>query len=135
MGLGPVRISPNAFEVLARYPWPGNLLELENVRSRAVLKASSETLNGNQLVLEPTHLRSDLATTKFHSLPSLRQKGPAFSEGFSLRNEIKDYQRNSIKRTLIMNEGNWAVAARDLEMHRSNLHNLSIRLGLRKTRK
>jgi anaerobic nitric oxide reductase transcription regulator len=30
-----------------------------------------------------------------------------------------------------MYKGNWAAAARDLGMHRSNLHNLADRLGLR----
>lgn len=135
LGLGPVRISPDAFEILDRYPWPGNVRELENVISRAVLKASSELPRGEQLVLDPIHLGGDLASTKLQSPPALQKADPIFSKGFSLRNETKNYQRKVIQRALIKNNGNWAAAARDLGMHRSNLHNLATRLDLRQQTK
>ena len=36
-----------------------------------------------------------------------------------------------IRQAIDKNKGNWAAAARDLNMHRSNLHNLAKRLGLK----
>jgi anaerobic nitric oxide reductase transcription regulator len=36
-----------------------------------------------------------------------------------------------IRKAIDRNNGNWAAAARDLNMHRSNLHNLAKRLGLK----
>ena len=130
--MGPVGISSNAFEVLARYPWPGNARELENVISRAALKVSPEMPRGDQLVLEPVHWGSDLASAKLPGLTSWQQKDPDLSKGFSLRDKTKGFQRNIIKCALVKNEGNWAATACDLGMHRSNLHNFAARLGLRK---
>jgi anaerobic nitric oxide reductase transcription regulator len=50
----------------------------------------------------------------------------------SFRKAVHDFQRNFIVRAVANRDGNWAAAARDLGMHRSNLHNLAVRLGLRK---
>lgn len=131
LGLGPVRISPDSFDVLGRYPWPGNVRELENVISRAVLKASSEIPRGEQIIVDTIHLGSDLTTTKLQNPPAYTKVDPIFSKGISLRNETKNFQIQLIRRSLIKNSDNWAAAARDLGMHRSNLHNLAKRLGLR----
>lgn len=131
LGLGPVRISPEAHEVLDRYLWPGNVRELENVISRAVLKASSTIPHGEQVVIDPTHLGSDLGSTKLQTTPSLPQEHPIISKGLTFNAEIKMYKRKLIERALMKNNGNWAAAARDLGMHRSNLHNLAKRLGMR----
>jgi anaerobic nitric oxide reductase transcription regulator len=131
LGLGPVRLSPAAFEVLSRYAWPGNVRELENVISRAVLKASAEKPRGEQIVVDTNHLGSDLVTRKSPGAPLLEAPDPILSKGFSFRAETRNFQRRIIRRALAHNDGNWAAAARDLGMHRSNLHNLGTRLGLR----
>jgi anaerobic nitric oxide reductase transcription regulator len=44
---------------------------------------------------------------------------------------VDAYKREAILSALDDNDGNWAAAARDLGMHRSNLHHLARRLGLR----
>ena len=41
------------------------------------------------------------------------------------------YERRLIREALVRNGGNWAAAARELGLHRSNLHHLAARLGLR----
>jgi anaerobic nitric oxide reductase transcription regulator len=65
----------------------------------------------------------------------LSKADPLLGPGFSLREETRNYQRKIIRRALLKNDGNWAAAARDLGMHRSNLHNLAKRLGMREKSK
>ena len=50
-----------------------------------------------------------------------------------LAERVRDYQRRAIEEAVERNDGSWAAAARELGMHRSNLHHLSSRLGLRRT--
>ncbi len=131
LGVGPVRISADAIEVLSQYTWPGNVRELENVLSRAILKASTDCPKGETVVIDPDHLGADISAgaTQVQSpvsdvTSSLLQKG-------SFREVVDDFQRNLIMRAVSNRDDNWAAAARDLGMNRSNLHNLAIRLGLR----
>ena len=131
LGLGPVRMEPDALDALGGYSWPGNVRELENVISRAVLKASAEITRGEQIRVGIRHLGGDLTTPNKDSSPLLNSPDPVFTRGISLRQEVKKFQSRLIQRALAKNGGNWARAARDLGMHRSNLHNLASRLGLR----
>jgi len=135
LGLESVRISIDAIEVLSRYSWPGNVRELENIISRAILKASSELPRGEPVIINPIHLGSDLLSAKLYSPPSFQESDPVLPKGHSLREATKKFQTQIIRRALIRNDGNWAAAARDLGMHRSNLHNLATRLDLRESAK
>ncbi len=131
LGLGAVRINPDAYETLARYDWPGNVRELENIISRAVLKASFDAPKGDPVIIHPSHLGSDLMMTDLENrLPKPKNK-TVFSKHFSFNDEVKEFKRHMIRTALDKNKGNWAAAARDLHMHRSNLHNLAKRLGLK----
>lgn len=131
LGLGPVRISPDAYEAMTGYDWPGNVRELENIISRAVLKASFDSPKGDPVVIDPSHLGSDLIPADLHIRPPLPKKEPVFTKDFSFNDEVKTFKRKMIRQALKQNNGNWAAAARDLNMHRSNLHNLAKRLGLK----
>jgi len=131
MGLGPVRISPEAYDILTRYNWPGNVRELENIISRAVLKASSGGAREMTVVLEPAHLGSDLAAPETAAMPAPKAE-PPLAEGVSLNQSVENYKRMLVRQALQKNQGNWAGAARDLGMHRSNLHHLAKRLGIQK---
>jgi anaerobic nitric oxide reductase transcription regulator len=51
--------------------------------------------------------------------------------GRSLREAVHDYQRALVRDALRRHAGSWAAAARELGLHRSNLHHLARRLGLR----
>lgn len=132
IGSGPVRISIDTMNILSRYYWPGNVRELENVLSRAVLKASIEYPAGQPVVVEPVHLGRDIAAEAEHPQPSPSGTALALPPGKTLREAVDEFQRNLITRAVTKRDGNWSAAARDLNMHRSNLHNLAARLGLRK---
>ncbi len=49
-----------------------------------------------------------------------------------LRLRLEAYQRQAIAEAVSHHGGNWAAAARALGMHRSNLHHLARRLGIRR---
>jgi anaerobic nitric oxide reductase transcription regulator len=132
LGLGPVRVSTNAAEILSRYSWPGNVRELENIISRAVLKASSETPRGNSVIIKPIHLGGDLISLDTNVQLSSPDLDPLISKELSLQEAVQQFKKRLIQRALTKNDGNWAATAKGLGMHRSNLHHLATRLGLRK---
>lgn len=131
MGLKPVRISPDAYDALSKYHWPGNVRELENIISRGALKASSNDLSTEYIVLEPEDLWGGISMGELPGTIDLKQEIVALDNKLSLTEMTRNFQEKVIKSALEKNSGNWAAAARDLNMHRSNLHNLATRLGLR----
>ncbi len=132
LGLGELRISEGALQLLGRYSWPGNVRELENILSRAVLKASQISHGEEYLRILPEHLAGDLGSALYVN-PVPEYDSPAQPmANLSFRDEVKSFQIRLIQSALERNKGNWAGAARDLDMHRSNLHNLATRLGIRK---
>jgi anaerobic nitric oxide reductase transcription regulator len=134
LGLNQTRVSAEALDLLMRYNWPGNVRELENVLSRAVLKASAHQPMDKAITLTPAHLSGDLNAHTQATLPPANDKPPSGSLRLSLRNEMKVFQARLITAALERNKGNWAAAARELDLNRSNLHNLATRLGLRKNK-
>jgi anaerobic nitric oxide reductase transcription regulator len=131
LGLGPVRLNSGAFDLLRRAHWPGNVRELENALSRAILKASSGVPRGNPVIVTPIHLDGDGSAALQTRWPGAGEGAPLVSQGASFREQVEDFQKDIILRSVARNNGNWAAAARDLGMHRSNLHNLASRLGIR----
>ncbi len=132
LGLEHVRISPHVFEMFSRYHWPGNVRELENVLSRAILKASREIAKGDITIVQPIHLGHDFeSSSQSAELPS-PQTTALLTEDQTFRDAVIEFKRAFIQSAIATHNGNWAAAARTLGMHRSNLHNLAARLGLRK---
>jgi len=133
LGLGPVRISVDAVEVLSRYHWPGNVRELENILSRAILKASHEIPKGDAVIVYSAHLDVNFELSPKNIRSQAHEKILSSTDSQTLREAVNEYQKLLIQQAVAKRNGNWSAAARDLGMHRSNLHNLSIRLGLRET--
>jgi anaerobic nitric oxide reductase transcription regulator len=129
LGLGPVRVSAEALAVLRAYAWPGNVRELENVISRVTLKAAAGVPRGQPIVLQPAHLGPEFMVPP-PSAPA-QEAAPSLPLRRSLRDATLDFQRSMIRHALAAHDGNWAAAARALGMHRSNLHHLAARLGVR----
>jgi anaerobic nitric oxide reductase transcription regulator len=112
-----------------RYNWPGNVRELENIISRAVLKASQQQSANSILQIKPEHLAGDLGSAMY--VQPVQNVPESRDEMVSFRDEVSRFQIHLIQSALKKNNGNWAAAARDLDMNRSNLHNLATRLGIR----
>ncbi len=131
LGLSPFRVSSETLEAFEKYHWPGNVRELENVLSRAILKAAAENPQGTPFVVDTRHIDTDISTPTIHHHQA-ETKAPLMDETVTLRQAVENFQRNLIRHAVAKNQGNWAAAARQLGMHRSNLHNLAQRLGLRR---
>jgi anaerobic nitric oxide reductase transcription regulator len=132
LGLGPVRLDPEAIAALKTYPWPGNVRELENVLSRVTLKAAARVPRGDPVVVARPHLGPDFAVSMRVAAPQLAQQPVVTGiETVDLKEATKQFQRSLIERALATHDGNWSAAARSLGMHRSNFHHLAVRLGLK----
>ncbi|HNS96313.1 MAG TPA: nitric oxide reductase transcriptional regulator NorR [Polyangiaceae bacterium] len=133
LGLGPVRLEPEAVVALQRYPWPGNVRELENVLSRVTLNAASGVSRTDPVVIRGFHLGPDFAASRVTTETDLEAGVTKASASMTLHQATRDFQRTLIARTLQEHHGNWSATARHLGMHRSNLHHLAIRLGMKST--
>ena len=137
LGLRSLRLSGAAQAALRHYHWPGNIRELEHVVSRAALKALSRGASRNDIVtLEPALL--DLDELQAPTPPAPRAglapeapPAPAALAPTTLRDAVDDCQRRCIQAALARHAGNWARAARELDMDASNLHKLARRLALK----
>jgi anaerobic nitric oxide reductase transcription regulator len=127
LGLGQVTLTPEAHELLSAADWPGNIRELENVVSRAVLRASFGRPTNHPAIVEAADLDVSPSPIAAPLIAPPSQQAPARS----LRDQLDDFQRRVIGESLERNHGRWAAVARELGMHRSNLHHLARRLGIR----
>lgn len=130
LGVAPVRISTEAMEQLSAEPWMGNIRELDNVISRGMLRAARGGSPPGMTVLKASHL--DLGAEQpspAASVVDALSPVPAANLNFSERCDL--CKRTRIDESLAENSGNWAAAARTLGMHRSNLHRLASRLGMK----
>jgi formate hydrogenlyase transcriptional activator len=122
-------ISSDTMSALSRYPWPGNIRELQNVIERAVILT-----NGPVLTVRTEDLRAPSQTP-----PSPARNGsvsaPAPSK--NIRAALEDAERQQIVSAL--EKANWVVAGPDgaaarLGMKRSTLQSRMQKLGIRISR-
>ncbi|WP_406623674.1 nitric oxide reductase transcriptional regulator NorR [Acidovorax sp. SDU_ACID1] len=134
LGLRSLRLSPDAQGALRRYRWPGNVRELEHVISRAALKALSRGVDRNEIVtleaglLDLDALEAPAPAAQPAAAPAAG--APAALDG-TLRDVVDACQRQAVTAALDRHQGNWAQAARALDVDPSNLHKLARRLGLK----
>ena len=126
LGLGPLHLSDEVRERLAAADWPGNVRELENVVSRAVLRAAAGRPPGERIVVGLGHV--DVAASSEREETPRRASRPIAGP---LREQVDEFERRLIREAVERHGGNQAAAARELGMHRANLHHLARRLGLR----
>lgn len=126
-GLTSVAISPGARSYLLQYAWPGNVRELEHAIHRAVVMAMAAS-GTDDVILQPQHFPAGAA-----SAPARPQTALVEAEAsVGLREATGAFQRQLITRELQNSGGNWAAAARTLELDVANLHRLAKRLGLKR---
>jgi anaerobic nitric oxide reductase transcription regulator len=133
VGTGAVRFTEDVRQALHGASWPGNVRELKNAVSRMVLRASAEYEPGGAVVVDSSHLMEhswvNEAQPPAQASAAGERTAPAASH--DMRSAVEGFQRNLIERTVCEEGQNWAAAARKLGLHRSNLHHLAKRLGLR----
>ena len=124
LGTGPIRFSAAAQSVLMNADWPGNVRELENVIMRGSLRAKGRTAPGDPIVIEERDL--DVRS----GVVDLPEEVPA-QVTLPLRESVRSFQRSVIEKAVVRHGGNWAAAARELQVDRANLHHLARRLGMK----
>ncbi len=151
IGCGPIRYEPSAFLALEAGDWPGNVRELENVVSRAILRASARAGAGEIVLVREADLdvravaggarrAVDLAPRvgadgdvagPLTADPGRAAAAAAVGRGETLRVALERHERELIAAAIERAGGNWAAAARALDVDRSNLHRTAKRLGLK----
>ncbi|CAM2005558.1 nitric oxide reductase transcriptional regulator NorR [Acanthopleuribacter pedis] len=121
LGVAAVTLDPQSLAALSQGAWPGNVRELRNTLVRGLLYAARD--NPDRPVLHPRHVRG--------SFSGEGTPGPMPAPALPLREATEAFQRRTIEEAVAANGGNWTRAATQLGMHRSNLHNLAKRLGLK----
>ena len=101
------RFSSSALQTLQEYGWPGNVRELENIVQRAVVLCEGQTIDLTDL---PAGLR------RHSSVPP--------SEGSSYEDEVRQFKRRLILRTLQDYGWKKTESARALGIARGYLHRL-----------
>ncbi len=109
------RFSPAAMHALEEYEWPGNVRELLNAVQRAVVLSEGPTVDIRHL---PAGLRSE-------------SEGPVLARSYE--EEVREFKRRLVLRTL--RECGWSKTetARALGVARAYLHRLINQLGIEET--
>ena len=126
--------TPRALEILAGYPWPGNIRELENVIERTLLFAERESIDAEDL---PDDLLRGRGATSETPAP-LSTQLPSLSHGATSMKEIVRQATSQLERDLIIKaleetHGNVTRAAHLLRISRKGLQNKMKEFGLRDT--
>ncbi len=100
------RFSQTALHSIIEYSWPGNVRELENVVQRAVVLCDRDSV-------ENWHLPSTIRNTS---------EGPHLEQSYE--NEVRQFKRRLVLRTLRQCSWNKAESARILGVARGYLHRL-----------
>jgi DNA-binding NtrC family response regulator len=112
-------VMPDDLERLKRYPWPGNVRQLQHVVERAVILSRGDTLD--------FALPDDEGEDR---LPAATQAAPVTPPELPLVEALLRYERNLIIAALEAEGGVQARAARRLGVSRSNLNYRIQRLGI-----
>ena len=100
-------VSAEARDLLARYDWPGNIRELENVIHRAVVLATGRVLQLHDFPLEV-------------AMPQARSRMTE-DTGLPLKDACEQFERQYVLRVLDQLQWNVSGAARALGVHRNTI--------------
>lgn len=128
LGLGNVRLDADAQQALLAHAWPGNVRELEHVLARAALRALGRHGQRPRVL---SVCAGDLGLAAPGQPPAAAATPAVLPAGtVPLRQRVQAFERQAIEQALAGHAGNWAAAARALDMDRANLVRLARRLGL-----
>jgi two-component system response regulator HydG len=107
-----IALGPEVLEAFRRYPWPGNIRELENVMERAVIVCQGNTITMENLP------------------PAFQQRGGFLGAGEEKELELPELERQLISRTLdrVAGQRQQAAAILGISLDELNLKIRSYRL-------
>jgi DNA-binding NtrC family response regulator len=109
LGAKPHRFSEESWQCLSQYDWPGNIAELSSVITRAIVNASSEVINQDD-VRSLFRKNSRTKSSDEISVP--------------LGGELREIERYILREVIRRCHGNKAAAARTLRLPRRTLYRL-----------
>lgn len=112
----PPIISEEAMSALCRYPFPGNVRELENILQRALTLSENKRINANNLDLKQSSSRITAIMTS--PSRSVDAGGDEFSlsKGLSLEQHLENIEKRAIELALLESRWNKTAAAELLGM-------------------
>jgi len=113
-------ISTYALELLMKYPFPGNIRELENIIERSIALETSNIILPENLVLS-----KEMGQGQATVLPELTD------EGLNLNDELAKFEKGLIEKALEKAGGSKTRAAELLKISYDSLHYRSEKLGKR----
>ncbi len=121
------RISPDAMSILERHPFPGNVRELENIIERAVVLTQSDTIQPEDLEIQPNADNPpEIITDSIpHNAEDLKEAKKQVRE-----KAIRPVERAFLIQALERNNWNITRAARDVGMLRPNFQALLKKHGI-----
>ncbi len=111
-----LRFSRKALDLLYRYPWPGNIRELENAIQRGVVLTDGEMLTEHELPVAIQSFAEGEEGTRSASLFLDVQAGVI---------PLERLKEEAIRQALRVTDGNVAEAAKKLEIGRATLYRLA----------
>lgn len=111
----PVVLDEEALELLSRFPWPGNVRQLENEMRRALVLCEG--------VITAAHLSDEVRRVALQARPR--------PEGLDLRAHLDSLERDLVTRALERTHGNQTRAAELLGVSRFGLQKMVRRLEIR----
>ncbi len=100
-----IEVSREAMDLLMKYPWPGNIRELENVIERAVVLARGNLISTRDLPPNVQPVEQKATDSEERTLPGI----------------VADLERTLIRQALLKAHGNQSQAARSLGISERNL--------------
>ncbi len=116
-------IHPQVKDALKKYPWPGNIRELENLLERAYILETSN-------LLTPESFPAELFEKEASSAVVLMDTELSLSE--ARKKAVKGFERQYLKELMLRNKGKINQSAQDAGISTRQLHKLMIKYGLRK---
>jgi DNA-binding NtrC family response regulator len=92
----PLRLTPDAVEVLENYPWPGNIRQLKNTAEQMSILETDRTIDSDTLLgylPETTRSRTALTTTTGRTDQGMNEREILYKVLFDMRSELADLKQ------------------------------------------
>ena len=116
-------ITPQAFDAMMHYSYPGNVRELENIIERAVIMEKSDAIQRMDL---------ELAGADGKPVQDFRISGHLQQFRTMKADVVERFEKEYLTRVLSMYQGNMSKASRHAGMNIKNFHDKMARYGLKK---
>jgi len=125
------RISPAALRLLESYHFPGNVRQLENIISHAVVVCESDTIGVDDL---PRGIVDEAAQgmTEEESAPDLDARMKKLIRSTDEVPRLEDVESAIIRRAIDLHDGNLVQAAKRLGISRATIYRRMDQLGIRR---